>query len=534
MTPASYLHVPDDSAELARDLQDRVARYARATLWLSLVMGVASVATHAAHHHGAESGGLLHQLIHGVSVLPALVVWLRCRGKAMSTAASQHLDAALTVVTCTFFALLGTSATTSLSVTFSVVLAITYVLLGRSILVPSSFRRSLVLGAVSVAPAVAHLLTSELPGALGQTPEEAHIFVGFTVLWCVTAALAAAVNSRQIYGLRERIREFGKLGQYTLEDKIGEGGMGVVYRARHALLRRPAAIKLLSKENASEKDKARFEREVQLTSHLAHPNTIAIFDYGRTADGVFYYVMEYLDGFDLNRLVDAEGPLEPARAIHITAQVCGSLAEAHARGLVHRDIKPANIVLTQRIDEPDVVKVVDFGLVKALEHNDGDTLAGGILGTPLYLAPEAISAPDDIDGRADLYALGAVLYVLLTGQNVFEGKSVVELLGKHLVAEVVPPSRHLKGPLSPELEAIVLTCLAKERAQRPASAEALRAALLACPEAAGYDPQRAATWWRERGAKLRGMARKVERGSGATMAVDFGGRDTAPLDSEVG
>ena len=530
VTPASYLRVPEDSADVARDLQDRVARYARATLILALVMGVASVLTHAtSEEHGSESGGLLHQVVHIGSMLPALLVWLRCRGKIMSTAAVQRLDAALTVFTCTVFALLGASAPTSLSVTMSLVLATTYVLVGRSILVPSSFRRSLGIGAFAAAPAIAYLATSQVLVVLGHTPENARIFSGFSALWCATAVLAAALNSRQIYGLRERIREFGKLGQYTLEEKIGEGGMGIVYRARHALLRRPAAIKLLSKENASETDKARFEREVQLTSHLAHPNTISVFDYGRTADGVFYYVMEYLDGVDLNRLVEAEGPLEPPRAIHILAQICGSLGEAHALDLVHRDIKPANIVLTERIDEPDVVKVLDFGLAKALAQKDAETQTSAVLGTPLYLAPEAISAPETIDGRADLYALGAVAYFLLTGHNVFEARTVVELLGRHLLDEVLPPSHHLPRPLPTDLEAIVLRCLAKDRSLRPASAAALRAELLACADAASYDKPRAARWWRERGAKLKVRPQVGTSRSPATMAIDFGGRDAAPF-----
>ena len=230
--------------------------------------------------------------------------------------------------------------------------------------------------------------------------------------------------------------------------------MGVVYRATHAMLRRPAAIKLLLKDRVSETDLARFEREVQLTSRLAHPNTISIFDYGRTAEGVFYYVMEYLDGLDLQRLVEQVGPVEPARAIHILAQICGALAEAHALGLIHRDIKPANIVLTERPDEPDVVKVVDFGLVKRFGGNLAESAAGdAIIGTPLYMAPEAISQPDTIDGRSDLYAVGAVAYFLLTGQHVFQAATVIEICSKHMLETPVPPSQRLGKALPADLEA---------------------------------------------------------------------------------
>jgi eukaryotic-like serine/threonine-protein kinase len=242
--------------------------------------------------------------------------------------------------------------------------------------------------------------------------------------------------------------------------------MGLASIATHAT--RPAAIKLLAKDRASEKDQSRFEREVQLTSTLSHPNTIAIFDYGRTADGVFYYVMEYLDGLDLDKLVKQHGALEPARAIHILAQVCGALAEAHALHLIHRDIKPANIVLTDRVDEPDVVKVVDFGLVKTLAADAAESRSDAITGTPMYLSPEAITAPEAVDERADIYALGAVAYFLLAGRDVFSGETVVEVLSRHMLQEPQPPSVHLEKPLPDDLEQLVLRCLAKEPADRPA------------------------------------------------------------------
>jgi serine/threonine protein kinase len=308
-----------------------------------------------------------------------------------------------------------------------------------------------------------------------------------------------------LYSLRKQISEVRQLGQYTLQEKIGEGGMGVVYRATHAMLRRPAAIKLLLKERASEVDLVRFEREVQLTSRLTHPNTVSIFDYGRTSEGVFYYAMEYLDGMDLDRLIKTDGPLEAPRAIRILASVCGALEEAHALGLVHRDIKPANIVLTERPDEPDVVKVVDFGLVRSLgnQQDAASAFNAAIIGTPLYLAPEAATSPETVDGRADLYAVGAVAYFLLTGKPVFEAATVVELCSKHLLEQPIPPSKRLDKGLSPDLEALVLACLAKDREHRPSSAAALRAALLACEDSARYEPTAARAWWNNRGAELR-------------------------------
>jgi serine/threonine protein kinase len=285
----------------------------------------------------------------------------------------------------------------------------------------------------------------------------------------------------------------------------------------------------LSKDGASEKDQARFEREVQLTSTLNHPNTIAIFDYGRTADGVFYYVMEYLDGWDLDRLVKEYGPLQPARVIHILVQVCGALVEAHALQLIHRDIKPANIVLTGRVDEPDVVKVVDFGLVKTLATNGAESRSDAITGTPMYLSPEAIRAPDAVDARTDIYALGAVAYFLLSGREVFSGETVVEVLSRHMLEEPLPPSTHLPKPLPTDLEQLVLQCLAKDPGGRPQSASSLRASLLACQDASRYDRSEAFAWWLAHRPKLHTGGPRIETGSAATMAVDLRGRAVPPV-----
>jgi serine/threonine-protein kinase len=516
--------VPQNTGEVAEDLQERMARFSRALLLLGLVLAAASIGTHVATaHRVSESGTFGHEVVHLAALVPPLAVWLLCRGRTLRRERLELIDAALTIGCSALYALLGASAIGSLSAVFSVVLSMTYTLVGRSIIVPSSFVRSLWIGGASAAPSIVYLANQRVASALGQSPEGGRILALFGALWCIVAVFTSAMNSRQLYGLRARIREIHKLGQYTLEEKIGEGGMGAVYRAKHALLRRPAAIKLLLKERSSARDHARFEREVQLTSHLAHPNTVSIFDYGHTADGVFYYVMEYLDGCDLSRLVEADGPVAPARAIHILKQVCGALGEAHALGLVHRDIKPANIVLTERVDEPDVVKVVDFGLARTLERNDADTRAGALLGTPLYLAPEAIKAPDSVDGRSDLYALGAVAYYMLSGRNVFDGNTTVEVLGRHLLEAPVSPSKHLATPLPGDLEALVLACLAKDPAARPATASALLTALLACRDAGRYDRSAAIAWWRERGGALRG--RNISAAvSPTTMTVALDGR----------
>jgi len=391
--------------------------------------------------------------------------------------------------------------------------------------VPSTFRLTLWISTVAILPTVLVIATHHL--FMPNTSFD-RVRVSLAISWCGLAVAIAALNSRTLYGLRKQIREVRQLGQYTLQEKIGEGGMGVVYRATHAMLRRPAAIKLLLKERASEADLVRFEREVQLTSRLAHPNTVSIFDYGRTAEGVFYYAMEYLDGMDLDHLIRTDGPLEAPRTIHILAQVCGALAEAHALGLIHRDIKPANIVITERADEPDVVKVVDFGLVRTLGKDEVATdFTTAIIGTPLYLAPEAVTSPASLDGRSDLYALGAVAYFLLTGKPVFEAATVVEMCSKHMLEQPIPPSKRLGKVISADLEAVVLRCLSKDREARPSSATELRAALLGCKDAGHYDPQTSRAWWTGRGAELRASRSSVGRSEATpptTVTVSrFGG-----------
>ncbi len=420
--------------------------------------------------------------------------------------------------------------------------ALTYVLFGYAVYVPSTARRTFVVASLMTLPLLACIFLAyrswdpalhEPAETLWPKGRVGEIAYGVTtycfIVWSVAVAMAVAF-SRALYGLRKQVSDVRRLGQYTLEEKLGEGGMGVVYRATHTMLRRPAAIKLLLPDRTGPRDLARFEREVQQTSRLAHPNTISIFDYGRSADGVFYYVMEYLDGFDLEKLVESDGPLASARAIHLLAQASGALAEAHALGLIHRDIKPANIVLTERADESDVVKVVDFGLVRTLERATEDpalTKANTITGTPMYLAPEAITSPDDVDGRADLYALGAVGYYLLTGEHVFEGATVVEVCSKHLLEKPIAPSLRLGKPLAQDIEALVLACLAKRREDRPATAHVLRDALLACGDAESYDVEAARGWWRERGAVLRARPKSAPSEGHATIAVDLRGREEA-------
>jgi hypothetical protein len=313
------------------------------------------------------------------------------------------------------------------------------------------------------------------------------------LLGAVTMCLYTVLLGR----LRRGVERARKLGRYEMLEKIGEGGMGKVYRARHAMLRRPTAVKLLEAAKASDEAVQRFEREVQASSGLTHPNTISIFDYGRTPDGTFYYAMEYLEGITIGELVSADGAQPEARIVHLMRQASASLAEAHAAGLIHRDLKPSNIMLCLRGGMLDFVKVLDFGLVRG-EDRSGDlelTSASSLTGTPLYISPEALEAPETMTASSDVYQLGAIFYYLLTGSHVFTGESLVEILGKHLNKPPVAPSELLGRPVSPDLEELVLACLDKDPLRRPESGAALLEAFEHCRVEGVWTQRDAREWW---------------------------------------
>jgi serine/threonine-protein kinase len=318
-----------------------------------------------------------------------------------------------------------------------------------------------------------------------------------SIIWSAALTLATSYVSRVIYGLQREVQSARRLGQYVLGELIGEGGMGAVYQAQHALLRRPTAVKLLHPDRVGPQSLARFEREVQITARLTHPNTVAIFDYGHTPDGVFYYAMEYLEGVSLQELVERFGPQPAARVVHILLQAAGALAEAHSLDLIHRDIKPANMLFCERGGVPDVVKLVDFGLVKRIgPSNDPElTQADAITGTPQFLAPESIIDPSTVDHRVDIYGLGCVAYLLLTGKPPFEGKSVVEVCGHHLHTIPQKPSERLGAPIDPELESLVLACLEKNPESRPRDAAQLVATLTACAARLPWTVADARAFW---------------------------------------
>ena len=315
----------------------------------------------------------------------------------------------------------------------------------------------------------------------------------------------AVVASRVVFNLGTDLGNALRMGSYQLVEKLGQGGMGEVWKAEHRMLARPAAIKLVSTRSGSAStgsspEAQRLEREVQATAQLRSPHTVDVYDYGLTDDGRFYYVMELLDGMDLEQLVERHGPMPAERVVHVLEQMCHSLAEAHANGLVHRDIKPANIFLCRYGRDLDFVKVLDFGLVRRSgEPSRGDvklTEAGGFAGTPAYGSPEsAEGSGTPIDQRSDIYSVGCVAYWLLTGRTVFEASSPMLMLVQHLHTEPERPSLTAMADVPPALDDLVLSCLRKRPADRPGSAEEIAVRLRGIAFDPPWSAERARAWW---------------------------------------
>ncbi len=369
-------------------------------------------------------------------------------------------------------------------------------------------------------------VASEIDAAQAFEPLRALERVFDTLLALVAAAGIAAVAGAAV-AQRARMRaarserEARRAGEYVFERRLGGGAMGEVFLARHALLRRPTAVKLLRAELTGGEAIERFEREVRTTATLSHPNTIAIYDYGRTDDGGFYYAMEYLDGIDLDSLVTSFGPLPEARVIHLLRQACGALRESHGAGIIHRDVKLANLYLCERGGIRDVLKVLDFGLVKAANEAVRVTRASVIVGTPENMAPELFESSENASPATDIYALGCVAYALLTGRQPFEGSSLAELCNAHLTKAVAAPSQRLGRPIDSVLERTVLACLAKRAQERPQSMDDILALLDRSPLAHAWSPADADLFWMTHRARIEAIVRA--RGEGpATGSIPSG------------
>jgi eukaryotic-like serine/threonine-protein kinase len=367
-----------------------------------------------------------------------------------------------------------------------------------ALFIPNTWRRAVVvIGAICAAPLLllAYLWATD-PVFASVAGDGAGFWVEITIMLGITF-LSSTYGTHMIGSLRREAFEARQLGQYRLCRLIGSGGMGDVYLAEHQMMKRPCAIKLIRPGKAHDPQAlARFEREVRATAKLSHWNTIEIFDYGRTEDGTFYYVMEYLPGLSLAELVEKHGPLPAPRAIHLLSQSCDALGEAHAAGLIHRDIKPGNIFAAQRGGIHDVAKLLDFGLAKPIATSAPVQLTqeGSITGSPLFMSPEQALGDSEPDARSDIYSLGAVAYYLLTGVPPFDGDRAIKIILAHAQQPVLPPSR-LRSDIPRDVEQIVLRCLAKNPADRYQSAAALRQALSECVAAGGWTPEDAAGWW---------------------------------------
>jgi serine/threonine-protein kinase len=312
---------------------------------------------------------------------------------------------------------------------------------------------------------------------------------GAEVVLMLTLGAFAAILSHYGWTLRRALFESRSIGRYQLKRRLGRGGMGEVWF--HTTLRRNVAVKILRPERTDEAAVQRFEREVRATSELSHPNTVRVFDYGVTEDGLWYFAMELLDGVTLARLVSAQGPVDPARAVHFVSQAARALAEAHRHGIVHRDLKPDNLIVTTAGDEVDFVKVIDFGIAKQMGDSEtSSTRAGNVAGTPAYMAPE-VAEGHRANARSDVYSLGAVFYYLLVGSPPFTSESAMQVMLSHMNDPVVPPGQRMPVPPPPDVEGIVMRCLAKAPEERFADATELATALAACSLHAVWQPETA-------------------------------------------
>jgi eukaryotic-like serine/threonine-protein kinase len=374
-----------------------------------------------------------------------------------------------------------------------------------TVVVPTRPRRALVaaVGSVSAVPVVVGYAMAAGNASFTLEPWEFLFGLVFPYLFVV---MMAYVGARVVYTLSSQVSRARELGSYRLVERLGQGGMGEVWRAKHRLLARAAAVKLIRSSltpegriGAIEDARRRFEREAQVIARLRSPHTVTLFDFGVSTDGAFYYVMELLDGLDAETLVRRTGPVPPERAIHLLRQVCHSLSEAASCGLIHGDIKPANIFLCRYGEDHDFVKVLDFGIARATAEA-AETWAAvtwemSVRGTPAFMAPEQALGSADVDARADIYAIGCVAYWLLTGHQVFTADTPMALLFHHVHTPATPPSARTEAPIPSALDDLVLSCLAKDPAARPQTARELSRRLASLEGADDWTDDRARDWW---------------------------------------
>jgi eukaryotic-like serine/threonine-protein kinase len=439
--------------------------------------------------------------IAAVSVLASLMLFAYTRSANRNP--QRILDLGLGYMILTALALGLTFHSGPILPTLSVAPQISWigaVILMSSAIVPSTRTKTLLAGLVAASMNPVGMLWARAQGYWDFGPASNALLMHYPDYLLVGVAV---VISHVVTTLGRQVAKAREMGSYQLGELLGRGGMGEVYKASHRMLARPAAIKLIRPEMLGGTDSAvaaraiaRFRREAEAAAHLQSAHTVDLYDFGVTEDQTLYLVMEFLEGMDLDSLVRQHGAMPAPRVVHVLRQVCDSLEEAHARGLVHRDIKPANIHIGRVGCREDFVKVLDFGLVKTAAVGTAQSLAtieGVIMGTPAYMAPE-MALGESVDGRADLYALGCVAYYLLTGEQVFTGETVLKVISQHLQAVPVPPSERTELPIPATLEHLVLACLAKKPEERPQNARQLAQSLdtIDCMTWGEEDARR---WW---------------------------------------
>ena len=488
---------------------------------------------------GLASGTLVERFgdpgfwLHAAAIVPCLAMWLVCRGGPRPLETVVAAETMGLLFASVGYIGMGMTIPPEVGADVITAFALAFAFFARAVFVPSTARQTAMLGLLIGVPLVGMMALHyrdvdpavwRMVGYDTRGFETSTIIVStalMTTMWWTLTVGLSSVACYVIHRLRSEVSSIRSLGQYQLERKLGEGAMGVVYQATHGMLKRPTAVKLLRPELGGREMHDLFRREVQLTATLTHPYTITIYDYGRTPEGLFYYAMELLDGASLQDIVEATGPQPVPRVVRILRDVALALDEAHSVELIHRDVKPSNIMLARQGAAYDIVKVLDFGLVKRLSDADDTATSDtrSIKGTPEYLSPEGVNTPNEVDARSDLYSLGAVGYYLLTGHPVFEGDSVLEICMQQVNATPPPMSEARGEPIPAELERLILSCLSKDKDDRPASAQALADALdqLDLPHWTRADAER---WWQRYGPQVEEQRESiVPRITGHTMDV---------------
>jgi predicted Ser/Thr protein kinase len=471
--------------------------------------------------------------LHALAIVPCLLMWLVCRGKPLPLQPVIAVETMGMLFASVAYIGMGMTIPPEVGADVITAFALSFAFFARAVFVPSTARHTAALGLLIGAPLVGMMALHyrsadpamwEMVGYDTRGFDQSTIIVStalMTTMWWTLTVGLSSIACYVIHRLRSEVSNIRSLGQYQLERKLGEGATGVVYQATHGMLKRPTAVKLLRPELGGREVHELFRREVQLTAQLTHPYTITIYDYGRTPEGLFYYAMELLDGASLQDVVEATGPQPVSRVVRILRDVAVALDEAHSVGLIHRDVKPSNIMLAHQGGAYDVVKVVDFGLVKRLSDEDdperSDTRS--IKGTPQYLSPEGVTTPNEVDARSDIYALGAVGYFLLTGRPVFQGDSMYDICMQQVNGTPLPMSEARGEPVPKALEEIILSCLAKDKDDRPASGQALADALDQL-DVTRWTRADAEEWWNDHGQQVENQRESMTpRITGHTMEV---------------